>query len=327
MANSTKKPFASVLAALLSAADPPLALLYDLSDMSPADFEAFKRAWPDASDERRSALTRHMADIAEENFVVNFVPVFAHLLGDPSPAVKIAALDGLWDAEDSELSPAIIGLLRDDGDTSVRAAAARSLAHFILLAEWGQLDDRYTPQIVEALLAAHEKPGAAPEVRRATLEAMAPAVHPRIAGLIENAYEDGDNELQLSAIFAMGNTADNRWLPILEQELSSESPEFRAEAARACGVLGDPAALDTLEELLTDEDPEVIAAAIYALGQIGGDQAFELLSRLGEDPAYEEYDEAIEIALDEMEWSSGAFDLLSFADDEENDIPDDLRLN
>jgi HEAT repeat protein len=333
MGHSKKKPFATVLATLLSADSPSLRLIYDLSDMSPADFDAFKRAWSEAGDERRVALSRHMADIAEENFVVDFSPVFLYLLGDPLPAVRIAALDGLWDAEGSEMAPTIIGLLRDDNNVEVRAAAARSLAHFILLGEWGQIDNRQTPQIIEALLSVYEQPRTPPAVRRAALEAMSSATHPRIAGHIEDAYEDGDNELQLSALFAMGNTADARWLPILEQELGSESAEFRAEAARACGLLGDEAVIDTLEQLLTDDDGEVVAAVIDALGQIGGDRAFNLLSRLADDPAYEDFDEAIDEALEEMEWAGGEFDLFSFADDDEDgaaiddDYPDDLRLN
>jgi HEAT repeat protein len=333
MAQSQKKPFASVLATLLSTDDPSLRLIYDLSDMSPANFDTFKSAWPEASDERRAALARHMADIAEENYVVNFAPVFLHLLSDPLPAVKVAALDGLWDAEDAEMAPTIISLLRDDINVEVRAAAARSLAHFILLGEWGLIDDYNTPLIVDALLAVYEQPRTPDEVRRAALEAMSSVTHPRIAGLIEDAYEEGDNDLQLSAIFAMGNSADNRWLPTLEQELTSESAEFRAEAARACGLLGDEAVVEALEELLTDEDSEVIAAVIEALGQIGGETAFVILSGLSENPDYEEFGEVIDNAMDEMEWAGGEFDLFSFADDEGNGVAsdeddlNDLRLN
>ena len=116
------------------------------------------------------------------------------------------------------------------------------------------------------------------------------------------------------------------WLPTLEQELTSPSADFRAEAARACGMIGDSRAIDVIEELLNDEDPDVTVAAIYALGQIGGDRAFDILSDLAEDPDFEEFQDAVDEALEELEWTGGEMDLFSLPDDE--DFPsDDPRLN
>jgi HEAT repeat protein len=268
-----------------------------------------------------------MADIAEDNYLVDFAPVFAFLFSDSEPAVRKAALDGIWDSEDLHLIDPIVRMLQSDGDVGVRAAAARALAHYILLAEWGQIEDANIEPVVETLLAEYEKPRVAPEIKRAVLEAVAPAAHARIPDLINDAYEEGSDDLQLSALFAMGNTADNRWLPILEAEMESPSADFRAEAARACGMIGDPSVIDSLERLLTDRDIEVGLAAVYALGQMGGDRAFELLSGMIDDPDYEEFQEAIEDALDEMEWLGGKFDMLSLADEDDDDILDDIRLN
>lgn len=328
MSEQKEIPFASVLTSLFTDDEPPIHLIYRLSDLSEADFIRFKMEWSSVSEDRRLALTRHMADIAEDNFLVNFEPLFAYLFSDKAASVRMAALDGVWDSENTDLIQPIIAMLHGDPDTSVRAAAARALAHFVLLAEWGQIDGFHQASIVDALLAEYDKPNAALEVKRASLEAVSPAPHPRIPQLIDDAYEDGNNDLQLSAIFAMGNTADERWLPILQEELDSPSPDFRAEAARACGMIGDPASIDSLEQLLDDEDIEVGMAAIYALGQIGGDRAVELLSTLAEDPDYEEYYDAIEEALEEMEWMNGGFDLLAIPEDEDDeDFPDDLRLN
>jgi HEAT repeat protein len=328
MAEQKEMPFEAVLTALFSGDEPPIHLLYRLSDLSDADFARLKKEWASVSVDRRAALARHMADIAESNYLVDFAPVFALMFADEAPAVRIAALDGVWDSEDTKLIRPITDLLQNDADVGVRAAAARALAHYVLLAEWGQINNVHTAPVVDALLAEYDKPRTAPEVRRATLEAVSPAGHPRIAELITDAYEDGTDELQLSAIFAMGNTADNRWLPILEQELASPSPDFRAEAARACGMIGDQSSIDVLEQVLADEDIEVGMAAIYALGQIGGDQAHAILSALADDPDYEEYYDAIDEALEEMEWLEGELDMLSFSDyEDDNDIPDDLRLN
>lgn len=329
MGNQKETPFASVLEALFHAEDLPVHLVYRLSDLSSLDFERFKVAWKRAAEDRRVALVGHMADIAEENYLIDFTPIFVHLFEDNSSAVRIAALDGVWDSEDKALVSPILQLLRSDENTGVRAAAARALAHYILLAEWGQIDDSHTAMIVDGLLAEYDNPRAASEVKRAALEAVSPAAHPRIPDLIHDAYEEGDNDMQLSAIFAMGVTADDRWLPILEEELTSPSPDFRAEAARACGIIGNQDSLDALEPLVDDSELEVGIAAIMAIGQIGGERAFGLLSRLAENPDYEDYYDAIEDALDEMEWMDSGLDMLAFADDDDDDddILDELRLN
>ncbi len=330
MADQKELPFASVLEALLAAEDIPVHLVYRLSDLSEADFQRFAKGWQDVTEERRVALALHMAEIAEDNFLVDFVPIFAYLFEDPSPTVRIAALDGLWDSEDLTLVEPILDLMRTDDNVGVRAAAARALAHYILLAEWGQINNSLTATIVDGLLAAYENPLSAQEVKRAALEAVASASHPRIPELIDDAYEEGWDDLQLSAIFAMGISADERWLPILEQELSSPSPDFRAEAARACGIIGNEESIDALEYLLDDENQEVGMAAVAALGQIGGERAYSLLARIAEDPKYEVFYEAIEEAIEEMESMDKGLDILALSEDDDDfdgDILDELRLN
>lgn len=328
MTQHQEKPFATVLAALLTDAEVPIHQLHRLSDLSAEDFAHFKAQWTTVDEDRRVALARHMADIVEDNYLVDYSPIFAHLFNDRSAAVRTAALDGLWDSEDTDLVSPIINMMQTDSDLGVRVAAARTLAHYILLAEWGQIDPLLAESVVTALLAEYERPGVAPELQRATLEAVSPAGHPRIAYLIDEAYEEGDDDLQLSAIFAMGNTSDERWLPVLEAELDSPSPDFRAEAARACGMIGDPSIIDALEQLISDKEIEVGIAAIYAIGQIGGYRAVELLSALLEDPDYEEYYDAVEEALDEIDWMGDEFDFLAPPDDDEDDsILNDLRLN
>ncbi len=330
MSKQVEQPFPVVLETLLSAEDLPIHLLYRLSDMTDDQFGQFRTRWDAADADRRAVVARHLADIAEEEYLVDFGPVFTFLLNDESAAVRVAALDGVWDSEDIYLIPRIIKLMQADREVAVRAAAARALAHYVLLGEWGQIDARHTAQIVDALLAEYEKITTPIEVKRAALEAVSPAPDPRITDLIRDAYEVGSDELQLSAIFAMGNSTDERWLPVLEAELTNPSPDFRAEAARACGLIGSESAIEELEELLTDDNIEVSAAAIYALAQIGGDQAMEILSRIAEDPDFEPLYDVIDDAIDEMEWVDNSLGFLSFSnedDDEDDDLIDELRLN
>jgi HEAT repeat protein len=326
MKDKTERPFPSVLEALLYDDPFPLHLLYRLSDLEAEEMAQFKAQWPKATEDRRSELTRHMADIVEDNYVVDFGPIFAHAFTDPAPAVRIAALDGLWDSTDPSLIEPIIGIMQRDASVDVRAAAARALAHYVLLAEWGQMPQQHADKAVAALLVEYERPTTAPAVKRAALEAMAAADTPRINELILDAYENGSMELQLSAIFAMGSTAERRWLELLIDELESPSPDFRAEAARAVGAIGDSDSIDALEQLITDEDLEVSMAAVLALGQIGGDKAFAILTALSENPEFEDLYDVIDEALEEMEWSTGSFDMLTFSEDDD-ESEDGIYLN
>ena len=220
----------------------------------------------------------------------------------------------------------ILRLLEEDGETAVRAAAAATLAHYVLMSEWGELPPFVSTRIVPRLLAQYEAVGTETAVKRAALEAMAAANHPRVSHLIEEAYEDNELEMQLSAVFAMGSSADLRWLPIVLQELESPIAEMRAEAARAAGVLGSSDAVPGLAELTLDEDSDVVEAAIIALGQIGGEEPTRILTELLEDPEAESFYEAIEESLEEMSWLSGDFELFAFDDSDDADDEDDLGL-
>ena len=92
---------------------------------------------------------------------------------------------------------------------------------------------------------------------------------------IQNAYESGDHSLKVSAVHAMGRSAESRWLPLLVHELSSDDAELRFEAAVAIGQVAEESAIPHLVPLLTDEDEEVRSAAVSALGEIGGERGQE----------------------------------------------------
>lgn len=308
MSEEKEVQFLTVLEKLFTAEPLPLEMLYRLSDMAAADAASFWAGWPEVPDERRRVIMRHLADISEENFVVDFLPIFSQALDDEFAPVRVAALDGVWDATSTRIIPRIIELLQNDENEEVRAAAASALAHYVLLAEWNQLPAKVSPPIVEALLAEYDKPDTAVAVKRSALEALGAANHPRVASLIEEAYENNDLSVQMSAVFAMGSSADNRWLPIVLDEMQSHSEDMRAEAARAAGLIGGSDAVEALANLVVDEDLGVTTAAVDALGQIGGDRAMEILQSLIDDPDFEELQETIEDALEEMAILGGDID-------------------
>jgi HEAT repeat protein len=282
MSEQDTAPFVEVLEAVATLEPVPIHLLYRLSDLAGQELAQFKDRWE----------------------------LFSHCFKDAWPQVRIAALDGVWDSTKPALVPEVLDLLQHDEEVEVQAAAAAALAHFIVLAQWGQIPENVAPPIVDALLGAYDRAGTASMLKRATLEALGSAHHPRVAALIADAYESDDPDMQLSALFSMGASADNRWLPTLIEEMDSNSADMREEAARAAGALNDRGAVPELAALTADEDLSVAAAAVQALGQLGGEQAGNILMQLSQDPEFEELLEIVDEALEQVEWLDGSFDYL-----------------
>lgn len=308
-------PFSEASQQLLNDPIVPIHLLYRLSDMEESEKSRFFEQWLLTGPERRQEITRHLADLSEENFLVDFGPVFGFCLSDPDPLVRVAALDGLWDTTELGLIPAISDLVQNDASQSVRAAAAAALSHFLLMAAWGEIDGVPKEDIAAVLLQAYRDPDSEIPLRRAALEALGSVPTAEVQQLIEAAYEGSIPELQLGALFAMGNSADPRWLSILLDEMESPYSEVRIEAARASGNVGHSDAVPALAELAYDHDEEVAATAIEALGLIGGEQALQMLESMLEDPQREHLYEIVEMALDDLDALAMEKSLLSLAED------------
>jgi HEAT repeat protein len=288
--------------------------------MSPEEMDAFEARWAEQPDDRRRIIARHMADISEENFVVDFSPALLRMLGDSSAAVRRAAIEGLWDTSNLSVVGPMIGLMEGDGDASVRAAAASCLGHFVLMAEWGQIGQPVADRIVRALTRQYEAGTTDESVRRAILESLGNSADGRVTRYIEDAYNQGDEAMRMSAVYAMGRTADTRWTQVIIQEMHNPLADMRQEAARAAGNIGSSDAVDRLIELLEDDELEVQLAAVGALGQIGSDQAYEALTEVLDDEDAYELHEAAEEAMEEIQWLGSDLDLTMLEMDEDDDL-------
>ncbi len=118
------------------------------------------------------------------------------------------------------------------------------------------------------------------EVRRRSLEAVAPFNTEDIKKYVSWAYDSGELELKSSSIFAMGRTGETSWLPLLLKELQNKEPTVRYETANACAELGDEEVVPHLIALLQDDDYQVQMAGLAALGKIGGPLAKRALLQL-----------------------------------------------
>ena len=243
---------------------------------------------------RRRELIDRMTDLAEHNIELDFTAVLRACLRDRDAEVRAKAAHGLWDSEDRTIVRPLIDLLLNDQSSSVREAAASTLARFAELAGEGKLVRRDAQRISDALLSVVEWSDEDIDTRCRAIEALASFDSDRVHSVIEDAYSDTDVRLRQSAIFAMGRSSDARWLPTVIKEMRNPDAAVRYEAATACGLLGEDDTLPYLISLLDDDDSLVQLAAVRALGSIGGDLARRALAQ-----AMKRGDDAIEEAAEE----------------------------
>ncbi|HLF28568.1 MAG TPA: HEAT repeat domain-containing protein [Anaerolineae bacterium] len=303
-----------------------IARLYVLSGLEPTDLERVRVAWPLISAERRQAVVRHLADISEANFEVDFGLVFRLGLTDDDPDVRAAAIDGLWEEDDVKLIPTLIDLVQNDAVETVRATAAGSLGRFVLAGELEEIPVAKLEQVVEVLREIIADASETLEVRRRAVEAIGYSSAEGVSEIIADAYDDPDELMRVSAVFAMGRSADVQWAEVALRETESPNPEMRFEAARASGELQNRDAVPVLARLLEDPDDQVREAAVWALGQIGGNESRRLLTAILEDEDSDLHEPA-EVALEELEFITGDnLDLTLFElyedDDDDNDDAD-----
>jgi HEAT repeat protein len=254
-----------------------------LSDLPRATLPLLRELWPKLSLPHRRRIVHLMLELSETNIDLDFRRALLVALDDADAEVRRAAIEGLWEAEDTLVLHHLLARLERESEPAVRAALAQALGRFAELDVHGRVPERESQRLRRALtelLDAHEPV----EVRRRALESIAVYPDPSVTAAIEEAYWSGDPQLRVSALYAMGRSLDRRWLPLLLDELASEDPEVRYEAATACGELGAEEAIDDLIRLTSDTDRDVQNAAIVALGRIGGTIATNVLRRLAQSP-------------------------------------------
>jgi HEAT repeat protein len=272
----------------------PFSQLYALSDVPRDRLPAFAQAWEVLSAADRRRLMNALVELAEASFQVNYDAIFRHCLSDPDPAIRALAIDGLWENEEVPLVGRFITALRSDPAPEVRAAAATALGRFVLAGELERIDPAIQNRIMSELLTIIHLDGESIEVRRRALESAGYTCTPETTEALDSAYYQGDENLRLSAIVAMGRSCDRRWQELILDELESSSAAMRYEAALAAGELMLRAAVPILARLMEDGDHQVRDATIWALGQIGGTQSKRLLLE-----AFEGADEDMQAILEE----------------------------
>ena len=257
-------------------------LVYGLSDLTSTEWGELECAWKQLSATVRLRTLRALNESSEALFELNYRELASQCLNDRSAAVREAAIELLWTDESEQTMRELISLAQQDKEPAVCTAAVKALGRFVLLGEYGDVSEDLAQEAQQLSLGIYLDQSKPLELRRRALETLANSSHPSAPELISSAYADGNHDLKISAIFAMGRTCSRHWQEILLQELDGDDNEAVYEATSACGQIQLEDSVPRIGELALSDDREIQVTAIWALGEIGGRRASEILSHLAE---------------------------------------------
>lgn len=295
-------------------------LVYGLSHLDEVGIERLKPIWAALELEYRRKLMHELVEASETNFELNYSAFGNFALDDADAEVRTTAIELLWEDESLLLMRRLMRIVVDDESTQVRAAAASGLGRFILLGELGDMPEAQTIPAQDVVIEVLNNQAEDIDVRRRALEAISNCSHEIVPDAIRDAYDSPDRRMQISSVFAMGRSFDERWTDIVLQELQSEDDEMRYEAARAAGELELEQAVQDLTRLALDDDREIQEVAIWSLGEIASREATRTLDRLATEAKRNNDDElleAIEDAIGTASLGSSSLYLMRFDDEED----------
>jgi len=323
MAISTPIPFTKLIEALLDENTPfSPRYLNRLSDLDPEDTSLFAKIWTKVSLRRRQALLEDLEEIHLADDLLCFEEVGRVALKDSDPEVRKLAIQILREYELVDLLATFVDMSEHDPDADVRAASATALATYIYMGEVDDIAPKKFQQVEECLLRLTSSSDTS-LVRRKALEALGFSSRKEVVVLIEHAYASPDMEWLVTALFAMGRSANHRWKPQVLKMLTHKRPAVRAEAASAAGELEIKAAVPIMLELLEDVDPDVRLASIWALSQVGGEGVQSALEKMHEETADDNEVDQIERALENLDFTEEMRNLALLEIPEAGDEPVD----
>ncbi|MBN1267771.1 MAG: HEAT repeat domain-containing protein [Anaerolineales bacterium] len=310
----------NLLQSLVTETDPVSRLPLDhLSDLSADAVSELEDLWNSIPAARRLELLKELGDREAINFDLDFSSVYFLGLKDHDPGVIAVSINNLSEIENRTFFPSLLELISHT-DTRVREAAAAALGYFIYLGELDEIKSEETNRAVQILLDVF-KTGTSTEVRCRALESLGYSSHIDVPNIILDSLNSNEHPFIVSAIKAIGRSADLSWKPYILKRLHSTHPEIRLETVRSAGELELREAVEDLIELLDDVDRQIHLAAIWSLAQIGGDNIQEIFLHILSDCEDIEEADLLEDALDLLEFNAGSGDFLLLDLEHEPDDP------
>ncbi len=319
--NTEPLPFQKVVDSLVeSRKEFPQQYLREFSDIGTLELKTLLDVWPRVVLSRKLSLLDELSALADNDTLVSFDDFARALLTDPDPQVRTRAIRLLDESESMDLVPSYLDMLRNDPDINVRAEAARILNIFVDLGELEEIPETVYHQVEDALLMAITGQDDT-RVRRAALESLGYSSRPEVATLIESSFHREDPNWKMSALIAMGRSADDRWSDEVTRSLVSENDNIRKAAVQAAGELSLKSTRPLLLKMLGEEDDDtVLSAIIWSLSQIGGEDVRTYLESLLDQIEDDDQVTFLEEALDNLAFTEDLdrFDLFSY--DPEDDL-------
>jgi HEAT repeat protein len=323
--NDLTASFQTVLDSLLAPGrDFPRRYLAHFSDISPLELQILLDVWSRVKLDRKLSLLEGLESLAGVDTLVNFDDLACAILDDPEASVRVKAIR-LLDREacdDVKLIPVYLDLLKNDPDAGVRAEAANALSLFVNLGELEEIAEEAYREVHAALLESARGEEEA-KIRRRAVESLGYSSNPEVVELIESAFEHEGVDWKVSALTAMGRSADERWEDRILRSLLDDNQKIRKAAVQSAGMLSlKSARLPLLRMFEEEESDEVISAAIWSLSQIGGEDVQTYLEALLDQTEDEDLIEFLEEALDNLGFTEdlNRFELMSFDPDELEDL-------
>lgn len=300
-------PFVQALAELSGEDKPTQRALRALSDLNADRIAELKAELGKLDSNRRAWIVDHLRMLSDDDIEVDFNEIFRVGLSDADSRVRLASVKGLWEDEKPSLISPLITLLKRDPSDEVRAAAAEALGRFLYAGEIESVSKPRRDEIYKALLSVvRHTPDDSP-VYQCALASLGYAATDDVDFFLRSAIASDNDNLQLSAVIAMGRSDNTAYAPLVRAELHHVSPHVRREAARASGELEDMDAVKDLGVLIDDSDASVREAALGALAEIGGIEAKRLLENTAA-TAEDELKEQATQALEQHGMLHGEFD-------------------
>jgi len=304
LATEPQVDFGEVLNQLMDAQHPfPPALWNQFSDIKPEQLRKLGEFWGEVSSERKITLLQDLAGMMEYNFQVSFDDFAKFCLNDDEPGVREGAIRLLFEYERRDLIKVMLDILENDADEFVQAAAAAMLGNYIYLGELEELPRKEKGQIEDKLLYVIQESDSV-IVQRRCLEALSYSSLEEVKPLILAAYETGEKDWIITALFSMGRSADHAWAGHIVRNLDHDDPDIQFEAIQAAGEMYLEKALPDLLALVEDADAldqPIRMALAEAFKNIGGEEVISALNTLLE---YAEDDEEIEIIDGALEFAA-----------------------
>ncbi len=268
------------------------------AELEPADLYAVSRLSTAAEDvvrERlaaldsvgRFALLERLREVGGEFGGYDFTMLFRALAADADVSVRTLVVGGLGWCETAEATAALLAAAQsEEEDLEVRREAVTALGEVAMRVELGWASGEGAAEVVAALRTIAEDVREDEALRAAALSGVGVVEADWVAELIEEAFTSDAAALHLGAVQAMGRSADESWLALLETSLVAEDEDERLAAVRAIGEIASEEGAPMLVELFADPSAseELIQGAVAALGEIGSEEAMEELEQLRTHP-------------------------------------------